>query len=159
MSQCASTAQRIATVTRYATIARKQVVRAERAMEIAGPLLRPEFEGKLLGLLAECNSSAQELIDTFNSGILDRLDDAQLANQADGLMKIHFVVQVLLKGCATLQFRRKVEFKTTLDALSGICDRIGSIREGIELALNEEFCSSLSSAVKELHHPAPLPVS
>lgn len=159
MTQCGATNRRIARVTHYAAIARKQAVRAERAFEIVdGTVLRPEFESKLLGLLAECNSSGQELINTLNSGALDRLNDAQLATSADGLMKTHFMVELLLKSCTTLRFKRKTEFDGALAVLSGISDRIASIREGIELSFSDEFRTSMIAAAEELHNQRATPV-
>jgi len=148
---CLATVPMIACARRNATVARRQIFRAQKAVEIAGPTLRPEFEEKLLGQLGQCNSSALDLIGELNSGALDAFSESQLNAMADSLMKLDFTMQLVLKGSALLAFKRKSEFGNVLATLRSVCNRIGSVREGIALALEPNFLSSLSSSVEELH--------
>jgi len=140
----------IETVRRNATVTRRDVVRAQKAVKIAGPDLRPAFESRLLGLMKDCAKETRKLIEFLNSPALDSQDDKELSNLAGELAKVVVIYQIIIDGCGKLSFKRKVAFKSSLAELSSLTDRLASIREGLGLATRGEFISAVSSAVEQL---------
>lgn len=135
---------------RDATIARRQVIRAQHAVKIAGPSLRPDAEAKLLEAFTQCGAAFSQVINLLNSGVLDTTSDDHLDTLAADIAKLVVGSGFIIEGCKTLTFRRKASFKASLETLGHLSNRLASIREGLALSKNDSFNEALSTAVSEL---------
>jgi hypothetical protein len=137
-------------VTRDATVVRRQLFRAKKATAIAGPRLRPEFIRRTRQQLGELNSAATDYVALLNSGVLDTASEEDLRELSGRLGVLLTTLRWVLDLASTLKLGGEPGYGRELAKTESLYGRFHSILEGIALSLEVEFRMSVQNAVTKL---------
>jgi hypothetical protein len=139
----------ITIVQRDARIAKQKVIRAQKAVKIAGPKLLLSFENELFGVVRDYRHACKEFVRHLNSTI-DNYSEEELCELAQALTKLTVTTAFLAGGIKNLPLRNKQKLKMTVDDMRYIFDRFVGLKESLDLSSTENFATQLTHAVQEL---------
>ncbi len=137
------------TVTRHVRALRRQLIRATKAKEIAGPNLKPEFIRHIKQQLKELNDGAALYITQFNSGVLDSAAERDLTELRERLLHLVATLDWIVKAARKLKVGSFTGYAQVVKETESIRDRFLSIRDGVSLALEVDFRLTIQDAVEK----------